>query len=201
MKKEIITLVLVAVLWILLRIMEYYMPFFIQALLWLGFSAAFLIVTIKQLIKLIKEIKNIKMIRIVKFFFYGLIFYLTLNRWLILGIIEKADWHILYQKRMEIVEKVQKKELNPIDGNYICELPFEFPIVSHDGNDIIIRRNDSTQTITVEFYVLRNFHSAASTLFIYTNDDGNIKYYDELTNGHLQNNWKMKENWYRIKRK
>jgi len=203
MKKEIKILILIAVLWIFLRIVEYYLlPFFILPLTWLGLSVVFLIITIKQLVKLIRERKDLKRIRIIRVLFYGFIFYLTLNRWPVENVIEKADWHIFYRKRMEIVEKVQKKELgsNDSSGMEICKLPFEFPIVSNGGNDIIISRNDSTQTITVEFYIFRNFFSAASTLFIYTNDEKNIKYYDWITEDSKQS-WKIKENWYRIMRK
>jgi hypothetical protein len=84
---------------------------------------------------------------------------LTLSRWHVKNIIEKADWHIFYQKRVETVEKVQKKELNPNVGwnNWICELPFEFPVISNGGNDIGISRNDSTQTITVELFLEISF--------------------------------------------
>ena len=112
MNKEIKILILIAVLWLLLRVIDYYlMPFFIRPLLWLGFSVIFIIIAIYQLIKLIRERKNLERIRIIKTLFYCLIFYLTLNRWPVESIIEKADWHILYRKRIEIVEKVQKKEL------------------------------------------------------------------------------------------
>jgi len=198
--KEIIILVLVAVLWFIYRIVEYYfLSFFIVIFPWLSLLIGFLIIAIKQLIKLIRERKNIKTIRIVKTIFYILLFYLTLNnKWLVENVIEKADWHIFYQKRIEIVEKVQKRELNPDDNsNYgVCELPFKYPIVSNGGNDIIISRNDSLQTITVKFFTSRNFCLNPSTYFIYTNDEENIKYYDNLIN--LQHNWKIKENWYRI---
>jgi len=202
--KEIIILVLVAVLWFIYRIVEYYLvPYFIAPFLWLWLSVGFLIIVIYQLIKLIRERKNIKTIQIIKTIFYGLLFYFTLNRWLVENVIEKADWHIFYKKRMEIVEKVRKKELNPNTNlnNGVCELPFKYPIISHSGNDIIIGRNDSMKTITVEFFTFRNFFEAPSTFFIYTNDEENIKYYDARTKGyHSKHNWKIEENWYRIMR-
>ena len=199
MNREIKILILVALLWILLRIIEYYlMQFFILPLTWLGFSIVFLIIAINQIIKLIRE-KKLEKTRIIKTLFYVFIFYLTLNRWPVENVIEKVDWHILYKKRMEIVEKVQKKELNPNVSwnNWICELPFEYPIVSNGGNDIGISRNDSTQTITVKFFVFRNFFSAPSTFFIYTNDKKNIEYYNSITEN-SKHNWRIKENWYRI---
>ena len=202
MNKEIKKLIIIAVLWMLIRIVEYYlMPYFILPLSWLGLSVVFLIATIKQLVKLIAERKNIERIRIIKLLFYGLIFYLTLYRWTVEDVIEKIDWHIFYGKRMEIVEQVRNKELNPnVSWNgWICELPFEFPIVSNGGNDIGIFRNDSTQTITVQFYVFRNFFSAPSTLLIYTDNEEDIKYYNSITEN-AKHNWKIRENWYRIMR-
>ncbi|MDR0561007.1 MAG: hypothetical protein LBG92_12660 [Prevotellaceae bacterium] len=200
-KKEIFILILIAVLWILLRIVEYYLlPYYLCPLSWLGVSFAFLIIAIVQLIKLIAKIKHIQKIRIIKVVFYGLIFYLSLNRWIVAHIIEKADWRIFYQKRVEIVEKVQKKELNHNAGrnNRVCELPFEFPIISNGGNDIIISQNDSTQTITVEFFIFRNFMSSPSSYFIYTNDKYRIEYYENYIKNNPDNNWKIEDNWYRI---
>ena len=100
---------------------------------------------------------------------------------------------------MEIVEKVQKGELNPnVSWNdYLCELPFEFPIVSMSGNDIGISRNDSAQTITVEFFVLRGMLSS-STFFMYSNDNETLKNFDAMTAENSKRNWKIRENWYRI---
>jgi len=197
-------LIIIAVLWIFLKIFEYYlvMPLFLIPAFWLfGFFVLFLIIFIYQIIRLIVERKNLKKIRIIKTLFWGLVFYFTVNFKHGARIIEKADWHILYRKRMEIVEQVKNKELNPnVDWNdYLCELPFEFPIVSKDGNDVIIRINDRTQTTTVEFFVNRGMLSS-STCFIYTNDDENIRKYNSLIRKDSKSNWKIKENWYRIRK-
>jgi hypothetical protein len=203
MKKEIKKLTIIAVLWIIFEIIGYYLIwplFLIPLFFWLGFSAVFLIITVYQLIKLIIEWKNNKTMRIIKTLFYGLFFYLTFDFHLTGSMMEKVDWYFLYPKRMEIVEQVQKMELNPnVSWNdYLCELPFEFPIVSKSGNDITIRRNDSTQAITVGFYIDRGLLSS-STFFIYTNDDKNIQLFDSMTKEDLINNWKLKDNWYRIR--
>ena len=204
MKKEIRRLIIIAVLWIFLKIFEYYlvMPLFLISAFWLlGFFVLFLIIFIYQIIRLIVERKNLKKIRIIKALFWGLIFYFTVNFKHAASIIEKADWHILYRKRMEIVEQVKNKELNPnVDWNDdLCELPFEFPIVSISGNDIIIERNERTQTTTVAFFVNRGMLSS-STCFIYTNDDENIRKYNSLIRKDSESNWKLKENWYRIRK-
>jgi len=202
MKKDIWTLLIVSILWVFMKIIEYYFImslFLIPVFWWFGFSALLFIITAYQLIRLITERKKPSIIRIVKTLFYGLLFYLTFEVKIVAGIIEKADWHILYQKRMEIVEKVQKGELNPnVSWNdYLCELPFEFPIVSMSGNDIGISRNDSAQTITVEFFVIRGMLSS-STFFIYSNDNETLKDFDTMTAENSKRNWKIRENWYRI---
>ena len=113
MKKEIRSLIVIAVLWIFLKLFEYYlvMPLFLIPALWLlGFFVLFLIIFIYQIVRLIVERKNLKKIRIIKALFWGVIFYFTVNFKHAASIIEKADWHILYRKRMEIVEQVKNKE-------------------------------------------------------------------------------------------
>jgi hypothetical protein len=201
MTKEIKILILIAALWVFLQIVEYYVIstiFLIGGLWWLGLLLATLIIPIYQIIRLIMERKNLKKIRIIKVCFWASIFYVTCFV-SVASIIEKADWHILYSKRMEIVEKVKKRELNPnVSWNdYLCELPYKFPIVSKSGNDITIRRNHSTQAVTVEFFIVRGMLSPSS-YFIYTDDDERINYYESIINK-SDRNWKIKENWYRIR--
>lgn len=204
MKKEIMILILIAVSWIFFYIIDYYLitlPYNILTFLLKGaFVGVCLIIAIYQLIKLIAERRNIKKIRIIKILFYGLMFYLACFV-PVTSAIEKADWHILYRKRMEIVDKVKKWELTPnVYWNDIsCELPFEFPIVSKDGNDITIHRNHRTQAITVGFYIIRGLSINPATCFYYTNDDEKIKHFDSLTAKNPRSNWKIKENWYRIR--
>jgi len=52
--------------------------------------------------------------------------------------------------------------------------------------------------MTITFYVFRNFFSAPSTKFIYTNRPEDIKYYEEQIEGNPSENWKIEPNWYRI---
>ena len=51
------------------------------------------------------------------------------------------------------MEQVKNKELNPnVSWNgWVCELPFEFPVVSNGGNDIGITRNEENNGTTVTF--------------------------------------------------
>jgi hypothetical protein len=55
--------------------------------------------------------------------------------------------------------QVKSKDLNPnVDWNgWVCELPFEFPVMTHGGNDIGIIRNEDKNTTTVTYWVFRNF--------------------------------------------
>ena len=197
-KKDIIFLILVLVFWLILNVVEHYLTYALVTLLWLVLSFTLFIIAIIQLVKLFRERKNISKMRIVKVIFWVLLFYFTLYRWHFDKIIEKADWHIFYNKRMEIVKKVQQKEIFQNDDYGLYKLPFDFPIVSHDGNDIMIIRNDSTNTITIEFFIFRNFFSAPSTYLIYTNDEKNINDYDNFVKREPKHNWKIKDNWYRI---
>ncbi len=98
---------------------------------------------------------------------FSILFLLTLYRHKTNLAIEKVDWFILENKRNEIVEKVKNKELNPnVSWNgWVCELPFEFPIVSNGGNDIGISRNEENNGTTVTFWVFRNFFRLAFDTF------------------------------------
>lgn len=106
---------------------------------------------------------------------------------------------ILENKRNEIVEQVKTKELNPnVSWNgWVCELPFEFPVVSNGGNDIGISRNKENNGTTVTFWIFRNFFDLPSTYFVYTDDPEEIKRLDKKVAEQPDANWKIKENWYR----
>ncbi|GGD30756.1 hypothetical protein GCM10011343_21140 [Flavobacterium orientale] len=151
-----------------------------------------------QLFKLIKERKASTKLRFLKILTFAILFYLTLYRWTFDKVIEKIDWHLLYDKRMEIVDQVKNDKLksNVSWNNWICKLPYEFPIVSHGGNDIGISKDKEKVTIT--FFVFRNFFSAPSTKFIYTTHEEDIRYFEEQVAKNPTNNWKLQTNWYRI---
>ena len=109
------------------------------------------------------------------------------------------DWLIFENKRTEIVKQVKDKELNPnVSWNgWVCELPFEFPVISNGGNDIGIYRNKENNRTTVTFWVFRNFFDSPSTYFVYTNDPEEKKRIEEKIKNKPRNNWKIKKNWYR----
>lgn len=186
--------------WVILTLINYYYTnFFILAFIWLGMSLIFIILTLIQLVKTIKERKTLTKLRIAKLLTFSILFILTFYRNSTNLAIEKADWFILENKRDEIVEQVKNKELNPnVSWNkWVCELPFEFPVVSNGGNDIGISRNEKNNGTTVTFWVFRNFFDSPSTHFVYTNDPEEITRLNKKVAERPADNWKIKENWYR----
>jgi hypothetical protein len=115
-------------------------------------------------------------------------------------IIEKTDWNLLFTKRKQIVEQVKSNKLKPNVSwnNWVCELPFEFPVVSNGGNDIGIKKDTTTGKYTIRFWVFRNFFDNPSTYFIYTENKDDLKEFEEKIRNNPEENWKLEENWYRI---
>ena len=174
------------------------MNFFFLAFVWLGMILILLILATTQLVKAIRERKILTKLRIAKLVTFSLLFLLTLYRHKANLAIEKVDWFVLENKRNQIVEQVKSKELNPKSWNgWVCELPFEFPVVSNGGNDIGISRNNDNNGTTVIFWIFRNFFDSPSIHFVYTNDLEEIKRLDEKVAERPEDNWKIKENWYR----
>jgi hypothetical protein len=194
------TLIWIICGWVVLTIVNYYfVPYFIVVLEWLILSLILLIWSIRQAVKLIKARANLLRKNILSFSVIFALFLLTFFRKPVNRIIEKADWHIFYQKRMEVVQQVKNNELVPnVSWNgVVCELPYEFPVISNGGNDIMISKNNSTNEVTVKFFIFRNFFSAPSTYYIFTNRPEDIEFFNELINTNPDENWKIEENWYR----
>lgn len=194
------TVIFVSIGWCILTLLEYYLiPYFIVAFLWLTISVGLLIIAVIELIKLIKERKSLTQLRILKVIIFSVLFYLTYQSWIVHGLIEKADLKVFYNKRMDIVQQVKSGKLNPNVSwnNWVCELPFEFPVISNGGNDIGIYRNKSNNSVTVTFWVFRNFFEAPSTTFVYTSDSKEIKELNQKITNDPKQNWKIQDNWYR----
>src|SRR5690606_33978389 len=96
--------------------------------------------------------------------------------------------------------EVKLGKLNPnVKWNkWVCELPYEFPIVSNGGNDIGIFRNKKDNSLTIKFWIFRNFFDAPSTYIIYTEDQESILHYEKKIIEKPAFNWKIEKNWYRI---
>lgn len=194
------TVIYIVIGWFVLTVVEYYnIPYFIKPILWLLLSLGLFILAIIQLIKLFKDQKQLSKIRVFNCIIFSILFYLTFNPKPINRLIEKIDWKIFYNKRMEIVDRVKRKELNPNVSwnNWVCKLPFSFPVISNGGNDIGINRNQKTNTVTVNFWIYRAFFNNPSTYFIYTNDNEEIKQLEIQIANDPKHNWKIQDNWYR----
>ncbi|MBZ5857755.1 hypothetical protein [Flavihumibacter profundi] len=150
--------------------------------------------------KLIKERKRPTRRRWLSLATFLILFYLTFKPWIVHEMIEKIDWNLFYHKRVAIVQQVKSGQLNPNVSwnNWVCELPYEFPIISNGGNDIGISRNKETNSVTVTFWVYRNFFSAPSTTFVFTDDKEDIAAFDERVATKPKYNWKLKDGWYRL---
>ncbi|MEM9717951.1 MAG: hypothetical protein AAGA10_01800 [Bacteroidota bacterium] len=176
------------------------MNFFFLAFEWIFLCLGLFIGFLIQLAKLVMGPPNPGHLRIQKTGLFLILFVLTFFQSWPNSIIEKLDWLILENRRNEIVNQVKRGELNPnVSWNgIICELPFEFPVVSNGGNDIVIWRNEERNTVTIEFWIFRNFFEAPQKQFVYTNDPTKIQKIEEkIKKDRFKNNWKIKENWYR----
>lgn len=184
--------------WVILTLINYYyMNFFFLAFELLGLISFLLIVSFIQIVKLLKERNNITQLRIQGVIVLLTLLILTIFRYETDLFIEKIDWWMLKNKRSEIVEQVKNNQLrhNVSWNGIICELPFEFPVVSNGGNDIAIYK--SNNKFTVEFYIFRNFFDSPSTQFVYTEDPDVVKTIAGKIKDKPYYNWKISENWYR----
>lgn len=194
------TLIWIVVVWLILILISYYIvPYFIVVLEWFSLSLGLFIWALVQIGKMIKERRNLTRQRIFSALIICILFLLTFYRSLVNSLIEEADWYIFYSKRSEVVELVKEGKLTPNVSwnNVVCELPYEFPVISNGGNDICIFKSGSTRKVTVTFWVYRNFFNSPSTYFVYTDDPKEKEALDNLVKRNPQDNWKINYNWYR----
>ncbi len=114
--------------------------------------------------------------------------------------IEKVDTYAFLNQKKEIVRKIKRRQINPNIGHsdYSCKFHKGYPHVSNPDNFIEIYRYKNQKTVTVVFYILRNFMEAPSTLLIYTNEKNSINKLEEAIIKNPEQNWKVEENWYRF---
>lgn len=189
--------------WIIIEVLMYYViPYFIIPLLWLLICLLLLTLLVRNIFKFFKKIKINFKERFIKVLITTILFFLTFYHidYYPKTIIEKIDWILLYNKRMETIDLVKNNKLKPnVSWNgFICELPYEYPIISNGGNDIGIFKNKKNNTLTIQFYVFRNFFDSPSTYFIYTEDSDYSKIVEEKIKSDPENNWKLEKNWYRV---
>ncbi|WP_421944942.1 hypothetical protein [Pedobacter sp.] len=190
-------------LWLVYTFSEYfYLPYFVKLFSWLLVSITLFILLVRQTIKVVKERRDLRISRLLNLFITLFLFFLTfynLNK-IPSSIIEKIDWTISYNKRLQTVNEalIEKIKPNSKMNNGICKLPFDFPIISNGGNDIWIYQNKVKNTKTIKFWISRGFFESPQTYFIFTNDNGTKKQYEEQIKAKPEYNWKLEENWYRI---
>ena len=196
-------IVILISIWLVYISLDYFLlPYFVRPFSWLLVCLTLLILIIRQIVRIIKQRKNLKLNRVLNFSITLILLLLTfwnLNK-IPRSVIEKVDWIVSHNKRMEIVKDVENGKLksNTKMNNGICKLSFSFPIVSNGGNDIWISNNKNSKSKTVKFWISRGFFEAPQTYFIYTTDIENEKHYQELINKMPENNWQIEKNWFRI---
>lgn len=200
MKMKLIGLTLI---WFLYVLADYFiLPYFVQPFFWLFVCLALLIHAIGQLLKLYRECKNLKSNRIAQLLLTATLFFLSFYNFSEIPnfLIEKIDWTISYNRRIAIKIDVMNEILKPNSdlNNGICELPFDFPIISNGGNEILIYDGTDNNTKTIKFWISRGFFESPQTYFIFTNDTERKEYYEKLISNNPEFNWKLEENWYRI---
>lgn len=191
---------MIVLIWVMLTLVNYYyIPFFFIVLNWLGMSLVLLIWTIVQTQKTIKERNNLSKQRIISTLTIFVLFIFTFYRKPVNRLIEQADWRMFYSKRIGVINLIKEGKLTPNEGwnNWTYELPYEFPIISNNGNEIEITRNDSTKNMTVTFWIFRNYFNAPSTYFVYTDDQIEISKIEDIIKNNPEDNWKITNNWYR----
>ena len=191
---------LLIIAWITLTLVNFYfVPYFLLAFELLLVILISIILAVLWVIKAGRTETKVPKQTTIFYIVTTILIILTIYPHPINKIIEKADWYIFYSKRNEIVQMVKNKELNPNVSwnNVLCELPFEFPVISNGGNDILIERVNNTNNVTVTFWIFRNFFSAPSTRLVFTNDITEIRRINNLIEKDPANNWVIEENWYR----
>lgn len=192
--------ILIIFAWGILTIINFYfVPYFLLALEWLLILFIFLLFAIIKTVKISKSDENLTKSKKIQYGLITVLFFLTIYPHPVNKVLEKIDWFIFYSKRIEIVQMVKNRQLNPNVSwsKDLCELPYEFPVISNGGNDIVINRIDSSDHLTVTFWIFRNFFSSPSTHLIYTNNPYEIERIQHIMNRDPSNNWEIEKNWYR----
>ena len=194
-------LIWIITIWVTITVLNYYyFTFFILPLALFLFFLFFTVIFIAELVRLLQRREKVKRYRIEELIVYSIILPLTFFHQFTASIIEKMDWHLQYNKRCLIVEQVKNYTLNPnVSWNgSLCELQYIFPVLSNDGNLLIIERENSTQpNVTVEFFIYRDLLDHPPTKIVYTNDLIQITELEQRINLRPKDNWKLEDNWYR----
>jgi hypothetical protein len=120
-------------------------------------------------------------------------------------LLEIADWHIQYNRRVQLVEQVRSYKLNCStnnNNNFIpwCSLPYNIPVLSNNGNRIILYRDNSYgPKLTVEFVLYNGYIDQPATMLVYSDNPLKIAELENRIIYDSDNNWKIENNWYRTR--
>ncbi len=197
------TIISIVLIWCLWRIVEhYYLPSFVIIFTWLPLSITLLILSIVHLSKLFRNNNRHSKQKIFNATFYIVLFFFTFYRLPFNKLIEKADWYLFYNKRIELINQLKKDEfINESSPTLLksIQLPYRFPILSVDGNEVFYNKNG--KNITVAFFIERGLSISSSVYLIYTNNETEIFDFENRIIRNPRENWKINDNWYRIRRK
>ena len=162
---------LIFISWILLQLLIFYEIWDFVAQFILFFVAfLFFLLLIRNGVKLFQSRKRFDFKkRIFKFLFALTILFLTILDFIPQNLIERLDWTLLYNKRMEIVEDIKKDKINLENDKdfYLYNVPFEYPVVSNGGNKIVVRK-DIEKKYTIEFFISKFSFFSPDSKYIYT---------------------------------
>ena len=192
---------LILLTWVLLELLIFYEIWDLASFIILFFVAfLFFILLIRNGVKLFQSRKRLDFKkRIFKFLFALTILFLTILDFIPQNLIERLDWTLLYNKRMEIVEDIKKDKINLENDKdfYLYNVPFEYPVVSNGGNKIVVRK-DIEKKYTIEFFISKFSFFSPDSKYIYTESKNYSKIFEEKVKTDPTQNKKLEKNWYRI---
>lgn len=192
-------LILIVLSWGFINYITYfYLIYIFVVFKWLFLSLTFLILFIYLISKSDKDSKVKSKMKIISSIVVLLLFLLEIYPVPMNSFIESMDWKYFYSERSEIVQKILDNEIKPkvrLKGDEY-KLPFDLELISR-GGEIYITRNYNNNSVTITFWVFRNFFESPSTKFVYTNDKTEIERINKYIKLKPNLNWKLEENWYR----
>jgi hypothetical protein len=195
------TFVAIIIMWVVITLANhYFVPDFFAFFIWVAMFLLLACLSVVQVIACIRERNSLTRSRLNKVVVSLLFLLLTIPPPIVNRVIEKVDWRLLQNKRAAVVQLVRQGKLRPnVSWNpRLCELPFEFPVVSNEGNDIEIYRDTAKGTITVAFWISRNFFDVPSPMFVFTDDPATINRIERQIHFSPEKNWNIRAQWYRV---
>ncbi|MES2388719.1 MAG: hypothetical protein V4543_12025 [Bacteroidota bacterium] len=193
------SLMIIFILWLLWLYTDYLNLFFeLGLLVWLGTTLTPVILLVILLYRLYKKPGTVSRIHVYRLLFFTGLLLLTWNSYALEKYLEKPDTMLLTGIRKRIVEQVKRKELKADYYRGLCKLPFNFPVVSDSGNDILIETNAPGDTVTVYFWRNRPLLDNRPTYIVYTNNNLRIAEFEGNIKADPDNCWQIESNWYRV---